>query len=78
MQQSWVVDLIVQYVLGVRPHDAGITIDPFPFGLDVAELRGLRVRGRTLDVRVEGDRVRVTVDGRVREGALGVAMEVDA
>jgi hypothetical protein len=73
-----VVDLIVQYVLGVRPHDTGITIDPFPFGLDMAELAGLRVRGRTLDVRVAGDRVRVSVDGRVREGALGVALEIDA
>jgi hypothetical protein len=78
VQQSWVVDLIAQYVLGVRPHDAGITIDPFPFGLDMAELTGLRVRGKTLDVRIAGDQVRVSADGRVREGPLGVALEIDA
>jgi hypothetical protein len=78
VQQSWVVDLIVQYVLGVRPHGGGITVDPFPFGLDMAEMTGLHVRGRTLEVRVAGDRVRVRVDGREREGALGVAMEIDA
>ncbi|HEX6058979.1 MAG TPA: trehalase family glycosidase [Gemmatimonadaceae bacterium] len=76
VQQSWVVDLIVQYVLGVRPHDGGITIDPFPFDLELAELTGLRVRGHELDVRVEGERVRVTVDGREREGLLGVPIEV--
>jgi hypothetical protein len=31
-QHSWVNDLIIQYVMGIRPHDDGITVDPFPFG----------------------------------------------
>lgn len=69
-------DLIVQYVLGVRPHGAGITIDPFPFGLEHAELIGARVRGMTLNVTVSGDRVAVVADGVRREGRLGTRMEI--
>ena len=69
-------DLIVQYVLGVRPHAAGITIDPFPFGLDHAELTGLRVRGISLDVTVSGERVIVVADGVRREEKLGARMEI--
>lgn len=75
-QHSWVNDLIFQYVLGIRPHSSGITVDPFPFGLELAEATGVRVRGSTLGVRVEGERVTVSVDGVAREGRLGVAMEV--
>jgi hypothetical protein len=75
-QHSWVNDLIIQYVLGIRPHASGITVDPFPFGLELAEIRGVAVRGVQLDVRVEGDRVTMTVDGQTREGRLGVPMEV--
>src|SRR3712207_7739554 len=48
---------------GVRPDDEGILIDPFPFGLELAEMTGIRARGRVVDVRVEGERVAITVDG---------------
>jgi hypothetical protein len=71
-----VADLIVQYVLGVRPHAAGVTIDPLPFGLDHAELTGIRVRGVTMDVTVSGDRVIVVADGVRREEKLGTRMEI--
>ena len=71
-----VADLVVQYVLGVRPHSAGITIDPFPFGLEHAELTGLHVRGVTIDVTVTGDRVTVIADGVRREEKLGTRMEI--
>ncbi|HEX2778465.1 MAG TPA: hypothetical protein VHM30_03130, partial [Gemmatimonadaceae bacterium] len=69
-------DLIVQYVIGIRPHVQGITVDPFPFGLDHAELRGARVRGISLDVIVSGDRVTVIADGAKREERLGTRMEL--
>ncbi len=69
-------DLIIQYVIGIRPHAGGVTIDPFPFGLDHAELRDVKVRGLTLDVVVDGDRVTVTVDGAKREGKVGARMEL--
>ena len=71
-----VADLILQYVLGIRPHSAGITIDPFPFGLEHAELTGLRVRGVSLDVTVSGERVVVIADGVRREEKLGTRMEI--
>jgi hypothetical protein len=69
-------DLIIQYVLGIRPHANGITIDPFPFALDHAELRGVHVRGKVLDVVVSGERVSVTADGVKREERLGTRMEL--
>ncbi|HEX2716277.1 MAG TPA: hypothetical protein VHM67_01285 [Gemmatimonadaceae bacterium] len=69
-------DLIIQYVAGVRPHGDGITVDPFPFGLDRVELREVHVRGRTLDITIDGDRVSVAVDGTRRESRLGTRMEI--
>jgi hypothetical protein len=75
-QHSWVNDLIIQYVLGIRPHAAGITIDPFPCGLELAEISGVEVRGIRLDVRVQGERVRLTAPGIVRESRIGVPMEI--
>lgn len=75
-QHSWVNDLIIQLVMGVRPHDAGISVDPFPFGLEQAELTGARVRGVRLDVRIEGEKVWVTADGVTREGRIGTPLEV--
>ena len=73
---SWVIDAIVQYVAGVRPHEGGLTIDPMPFGLELVDLSGVRVRGHTVDVRIEGDRVTATIDGSQRAGRLGVPMEI--
>ncbi|NUQ22231.1 MAG: hypothetical protein HOQ09_14885, partial [Gemmatimonadaceae bacterium] len=69
-------DLIIQYVVGIRPHAQGITIDPFPFGLDHVELRGVKIRGMTLDVVITGDRVTVVTDGTKREERLGTRMEL--
>ncbi len=75
-QHSWVNDLIIQYVMGIRPHASGITIDPFPFGLEMAEIKGVQARGLTIDVRIEGETVSVRVDGETRTGKLGIAMEL--
>lgn len=73
---SWIIDAIVQYVAGVRPHEGGLTIDPMPFGMEMVDLSGVHVRGRTLDVRIEGDRVTATIDGVRRDGRLGTPMEI--
>ena len=75
-QHSWVADLILQYVAGVRPHANGVTIDPFPCGLEQLTLTGVRIRGRTLEVRIVGDRFTVISGGDRIESALGDAVEL--
>lgn len=75
-QRSWVADHIVQFVMGIRPHERGITVDPFPFALERAEITQVHARGRTIDVRIAGRRVVVTVDGETRETTLGEAIEI--
>jgi hypothetical protein len=47
-----------------------------PFGMEMVDLSGVHVRGRTLDVRIEGDRVTATIDGVRRDGRLGTPMEI--
>jgi hypothetical protein len=73
---SWVIDAIMQYVAGVQPHEGGLTIDPMPFGMELVDLTGARVRGRDVDVRIEGERVTATIDGVRREGRVGTPMEI--
>ncbi len=61
---SWIVDLIVKYVAGVRPQADGVLVDPFPFEARFA-LRDVRVRGHRLDVSWDGAVFDVRVDGGV-------------
>ncbi|MBW7933340.1 MAG: hypothetical protein H3C62_06930 [Gemmatimonadaceae bacterium] len=75
-QHSWVADLILQYAAGVRPHAGGVTVDPFPLGLEQLTLSGVRVRGRTLEVRLVGDRFTVITGGERHESALGEPVEL--
>jgi len=76
VQRSWVADHIVSYVMGIRPHDGGITVDPFPFALERAEITGVRARGHTIDVRIADQRTVVTVDGESREAPFGGSIEI--
>ncbi|MCH8959875.1 MAG: hypothetical protein IH820_00740, partial [Bacteroidetes bacterium] len=62
-QHSWVVELIVKYVCGIRPHEAGVVVDPFPFDLENVHIDGVPVRGRRLGVERTGERFHVWVDG---------------
>lgn len=75
-QHSWVADLILQYVAGVQPHEGGVIIDPFPCGLEQLTLSGVRVRGRTIEVRIVGNRFTVISGGDRFESALGEAVEL--
>ena len=77
VQRSWMSDHIISYVMGIRPHTAGITIDPLPCGVERAEIAGVRVRGRTVGVRIDGERVRVTVDAESLQTDLGDPLELD-
>jgi hypothetical protein len=75
-QHSWVADLILRYAAGVQPHDGGITVDPFPLGLEQLTLTGVRLRGRSLEVRIVGDRFTVISGGDRIEAALGESVEL--
>lgn len=77
-QHSWVNDLIVQYVIGLRPGAPGsCVVDPMPFALDGFEARGLPMQGAVLDVAREGDRLVVQVNGReAARGRVGEPIQV--
>lgn len=74
VQHAWLNDLIIRHVVGIDADGHGMTIDPLPFGLEYAEITGLRVRGRTVDVLIEGEVVTATLDGVKTIGALGSPM----
>ncbi len=64
-QHSWVVDLILKYVVGIRPmHDGTIVVAPVPADVASLAVDGMIVRGREVAVLCEnGGAVRVSVDG---------------
>jgi len=71
-QHSWVVDLLIKYAAGIRPGDATVTVDPFPFTVDHLAIDDVPVRGNRLGVRRTDDRFAVRLNGnRVAEHALG-------
>jgi hypothetical protein len=74
VQRGWLNDLIIGHVMGITLDAPGITIDPLPFGLEYAEISGVRVRGRTVDVRIDGPAITATIDGVKSAGTLGTAM----
>jgi hypothetical protein len=63
-QHSWVNDLIIKYVCGIRPGQRGIVIDPFPFGLKSARLTDVFIRGMNLTVEIRGKKFVITIDGQ--------------
>jgi hypothetical protein len=62
-QDSWVVDLIIKYVCGIRPAGEGIVVDPFPFGLADASIDNVMVRGKRLRVEIRKNKFTVWIDG---------------
>jgi len=75
-QHSWVADLILQYVAGIRPHATGVTVDPFPCGLEQLTVSDVRVRGQTVEVRIAGDRFTVIRGDERLESTLGRPVEL--
>ena len=63
-QHSWLNDLVIRYIAGVRPAPDGFVLDPLPFAIDHLALADLPLRGHLLTVRRAGERVSVSVDGR--------------
>ena len=65
----WLIDLIVRYVVGFRPGEDELLVDPFPLGIERLNLKGVPLRGRLYDIRLRGGLVTVGRDGkRIAEG----------
>ncbi|HSG81557.1 MAG TPA: trehalase family glycosidase [Gemmatimonadota bacterium] len=79
-QHSWVNDLIVKYVAGFRPAGGdSFVVDPFPFELESLLLSRLPFRGHHIDIGIEDNRFKVSVNGAVQaESTIGapVALEL--
>ncbi len=74
-QHSWIVDLIIKYVCGIRPGPAGLTIDPFPFGLEHVLVDDVIVSGNKYKVEIKRCRFTVWRNGKCcAEGRLGKAV----
>lgn len=76
-QHSWVADLIIQYVCGLRPDQRGLTVDPLPLEIDMAELSETRVAGHNVSVRIDGDVFEATIDGDRHRKPLGDPLRID-
>jgi hypothetical protein len=74
IEQAWMNDLIIRHLMGIDATDEAVTIDPLPVGLEYAEISGVRVRGRTVDVLIEGQSITATVDSQRTTGAVGTPM----
>jgi hypothetical protein len=67
-QHSWVIDLLVKYVAGIRPGGSDtLLLDPLPFPVDRFVLQGVRYRGHTVDICWDASEGYViSVDGKER------------
>jgi hypothetical protein len=66
-QHSWVIDLLVKYLAGIRPSGGDtLILDPLPFPVERFALRGVRYRSHTVDVEWGPEGYVVTVDGEER------------
>jgi hypothetical protein len=71
-QHSWVVDVIIKYMAGLRVNDDSIIIDPFPFHLDYFILDDGRIRGHQLKIETKGKSLTIWLDGvKNQSGEIG-------
>lgn len=76
-QHSWVNDLIIKYVCGIRVNDFSVTVDPFPFGLRWLKIENVLVRETKLSVEVRGSRFEVWIGGKMHANSkLGSPIEL--
>lgn len=74
-QHSWVLDLIVRGAAGVEPGPDALRVHPLPLGLSHSSFTGT-LRGRAIHVWLQGDDVRVEVDGELHRSRIGDPLEV--
>jgi hypothetical protein len=71
-QHSWVIDLIIKYVCGIRPTREVLIVDPFPFSLASASIDDVLIRGRRVRVEIDRKKFTVWVEGKEKgTSALG-------
>jgi hypothetical protein len=57
--------------------DGSVIINPAKTSLSgKMELKGLKLRGKTIDVRVDGDTFHVTAAGRTQSSAIGTPIAI--
>ncbi len=50
-QHSWVIDLLVKYLIGIQPNGSQtLILDPLPFEIDRFIMTGIHYRGHVIDV----------------------------
>ena len=62
-QHSWVNDLIIKYVCGIRPEEFSVVIDPFPFNFKRVFIDDVLIRGRRVRVEIKNNHFAVWLDG---------------
>lgn len=74
---SWIVDLIIKYVVGVQPQDNGrVLIRPLPFNLDYFMLDKIRIGGHELKVNWRKN-ISVKQPGWADQPPVGLTVWVD-
>jgi hypothetical protein len=77
-QHSWVNELLIKYVAGIRPEEEGVVIDPLPFGFEHVRIADVPVRGRRISIDIAGHRVRAYVDGEASgQTTIGSRLSLD-
>lgn len=77
---SWIVDQIISHVIGICPTMEGdIAIRPLPLELEHANISGVHVRGRYMDVEVRnGEVISYSIDGETFDVEPGGGHDVPA
>ncbi len=74
-QHSWVNDLIIRYVAGVRPTETRLIVDPFEFDLASFVLDDLLIQGHRVKVERRKSDFKVWLDG-VRVGTSNIGVPI--
>lgn len=63
---SYLIDLIIRYVIGLQLHNDHITVDPVDIGLEHFDLSDVNLAGRRLRITYRrGDALTLSVDGAI-------------
>ena len=63
---SWIVDLIIKYVAGIRVYDEEVVVDPFPFNLSSFHIERVKIKDHFLKVTYSKEEgLRVYMDGKL-------------